>query len=154
MSIILSSILMEDSFFDPRFDMNFCIPQQWQQVKKHTLHMVQDYCISFWEKNVIFQKECCILSRIPPWFVGVLLVEKKTIYNFLKGTLQKNDTCFFVTRGGFIVVLNITFRTGMQYARFMLHTATETHIPFKGRLYYLLREVLHFWKRHVIFCKG
>ena len=61
---------------------------------------------------------------------------KKTISNFLKGTLQKNDTCFFATRGGFIVVFNITFRTGMQYVRFMLHTATETHIPFKGRLYF------------------
>ena len=34
----------------------------------------------------------------------------------------------------------------MQYVRFMLHTATETHIPFKGRLYF-------FWGKSCIFEK-
>ena len=56
-------------------------------------------------------------------------------FNLLKGKLQKNDKCFFASREGFIDAFNITFRTGMQYVKFMLHTS-ETYIPCKGRLYF------------------
>ena len=60
--------------------------------------------------------------------------------NFLKGKLQK-DTCFFASRGGFIVVFNITCRTGMQYVKFMLHTTeTQKRLYFWGNSGIFLRK--------------
>ena len=134
MSIKLSSILMEHGFFDPRFDINSAYQNSGCKLKS-TLHMVQDYCLSFGRKMQFSKRNAASCQGFLHDLQGYCLL-KKTIYNFITGTLQKNDTCFFATRGGFIVVFDITFRTGMQYVRFMLHTATETHIPFKGRLYF------------------
>ena len=62
---------------------------------------------------------------------GYCLLKKS---KFFKGKLQKNDKCFFASRGSFIVVFKITFRTRIQYAKFMLHI-TDTYVPFTGRLY-------------------
>ena len=48
-SIKWSSILMEHSFFDPRFDINSAYQNSGCKLKS-TLHMVQDYCLSFGRK--------------------------------------------------------------------------------------------------------
>ena len=48
-SIKLSSTLMEHSFFDPRFDINSAYQNSGCKLKS-TLHMVQDYCLSFGRK--------------------------------------------------------------------------------------------------------
>ena len=58
----------------PKVWHKFCIPKQWLQVKKHATYGAGLLPI-LWGKNAIFQKDCCILSMIPPWFVVVLLVE-------------------------------------------------------------------------------
>ena len=65
--------------FDARFDINSAYQNSGCKLKKQATYGAGLLPI-FWEKNAIFQKECCILSRIPPWFVGVWLVEKDYIW--------------------------------------------------------------------------
>ena len=101
------------------------------------------------EEKCTFSKGMLHLLKDSSMFVGVLPIEKKV---FHKGKLKKDDKCFFASRGSFIVVFNITFRTRIPYVKFMLHI-TYTYIPFKKRAVLLFKEILHFWT-NAIFCKG
>ena len=74
--------------FDARFDINSAYQNSGCNFKS-TLHVVQDYCLSFGGKICHFPKGLLHLVKDSSMICRGIACWKTTIYNFLKGTLQK-----------------------------------------------------------------
>ena len=88
-----------------------------------------------WKQITLVEKEC-ILERIPPYFVGVLLIENPLYY--LEGKLQWMNNASLQAGDRSLLYSILHFRLGMHYVKLILHVA-ESYVPFKGRLYFFWR---------------